>query len=289
MKQIIYCLECKTPFIEYLSKGRKFCNRKCFSLFFKRNPNKGTFKAHPRVKSNCLFCGKEIFSLPNHLYKYCSNKCYNKSQTGQKRNPEIGKKISLTKKGNVIISERQKEQIRKALTGRKLSESTRLKIGLRFKGKPFSGRRATYEEQNTFEARRKKSEAQRGEKNPAWKDGRYPIVMKIRDCFLYKEWHKICRTRDNWTCQICGHHGGIIHIDHYPISFKKMINDIISKYGIENLYEEALKYKPLWNINNGRVLCRNCHKKTDNYGRKFGVRKNAESAIYHLEDLESKV
>ena len=42
---------------------------------------------------------------------------------------------------------------------------------------------------------------------------------------------------------------------------------IKKKNQISNL-EEALECEELWDINNGRVLCENCHKKTDTWGIK---------------------
>ena len=30
-------------------------------------------------------------------------------------------------------------------------------------------------------------------------------------------------------------------------------------------FEQALNCAELWDINNGRTLCKECHKKTDNY------------------------
>jgi len=35
-----------------------------------------------------------------------------------------------------------------------------------------------------------------------------------------------------------------------------------------NSLEEALNCEELWNVNNGRTLCRKCHNKTKTYGRK---------------------
>ena len=63
----------------------------------------------------------------------------------------------------------------------------------------------------------------------------------------YKKWRKSVFERDNYTCQDCGNNGyvEVHHIKsfaHYP----------------------ELRF----DVNNGLVLCKKCHKKTDNYGIK---------------------
>jgi len=35
---------------------------------------------------------------------------------------------------------------------------------------------------------------------------------------------------------------------------------------IEEKFDSLLNYEELWDINNGRTLCKNCHKLTDTYG-----------------------
>jgi len=52
-------------------------------------------------------------------------------------------------------------------------------------------------------------------------------------------------ARDNWTCQECGERGCYIEAHH----IKSFIN------------HESLRF----DINNGLTLCRECHKKTDNF------------------------
>lgn len=42
---------------------------------------------------------------------------------------------------------------------------------------------------------------------------------------------------------------------------------IIKENNIKNILQANFCEK-LWNINNGRVLCKRCHVKTDNYGIK---------------------
>lgn len=64
----------------------------------------------------------------------------------------------------------------------------------------------------------------------------------------YREWRSTVFERDNYTCQICGVRGGNLEADH------------IKSYAAH----PELRY----NVDNGRTLCKKCHKKTDNFGIK---------------------
>jgi hypothetical protein len=43
-----------------------------------------------------------------------------------------------------------------------------------------------------------------------------------------------------------------------------MFSEILKEYNVKTL-DDAHKCKELWDINNGRTLCINCHKLTDTY------------------------
>lgn len=109
------------------------------------------------------------------------------------------------------------------------------------------------------ETRKKMSESQKrignrppvliGENNPFWKGGITPIHLKIRNSLEYKLWRKSVFERDNYTCIWCGDNkGGNLEADHIkPFS----------------MFPE-LRFA----IDNGRTLCRECHKTIDTYGEK---------------------
>lgn len=88
-----------------------------------------------------------------------------------------------------------------------------------------------------------------GKRHPFWKDGITPINIKVRTSLEYKLWRKAIFERDNWTCIWCGKRGVELHVDHIK-SFA--------------LYPE-LRFA----IDNGRTLCKRCHKKTKTYGWKI--------------------
>jgi 5-methylcytosine-specific restriction endonuclease McrA len=138
-------------------------------------------------------------------------------------------------------------------------EETKKKISLAHKGKkkPWAGKFITEE------GRRKISEKRRGEKNNNWKGGISPLYAKIRNLYEYRVWRCDIFKRDNYTCQFCRIKGGYLEVDHYP----KMRSEIIKEYNIKSV-EDALACSELWDVNNGRTLCRICHNKTK-YGRPY--------------------
>lgn len=129
--------------------------------------------------------------------------------------------------------------------GRIFSVEHRKNLSLANKGKkkkPF-----------TLETRLKMSLAQRGEKSYRWKGGISPIYRKIRMSFEYRLWRDAIFKRDNYTCIWCGQRGGKLNADHIK-SFAHF---------------PELRFA----IDNGRTLCINCHKTTENYG---GRNKNGQ-------------
>jgi len=164
------------------------------------------------------------------------------------------------------------------ILGRHNSESTRLKMSLAKKGKytPIGafkkGHKISNEiklkmsevhkgKRHTEETKNKIGSSQRGEKSHLWKGGRTKLYMLIRNSSKYRKWRTDIFTRDNYTCILCKNNkGGNLNADHFPITFKQILN-------FENIktLQEALDCKLLWDTNNGRTLCKNCHKKTDTY------------------------
>ena len=94
-----------------------------------------------------------------------------------------------------------------------------------------------------------------GEKSHQWKGGITPLRKRIRHCAKYKEWRISIMIRDNYTCKICGKRGGWLEVDHFPITFAQ----IFHKHHFKCL-NDAINCVELWNLNNGRTLCRKCHR-----------------------------
>ena len=144
-----------------------------------------------------------------YSFKGSNNPMFGANRSGR-LNPFFGKKHS---KETIL-------RFSNTLTGRKLSEEHKAKIRL---GVP------------------------RGENSPHWK-GKQKPRYKVRDAYGHRLWALKVKQRDNFTCQICGQVGGILHSDH------------IKKYA---LYPELRL-----DLLNGRTLCISCHRKTDNYGNR---------------------
>lgn len=94
-----------------------------------------------------------------------------------------------------------------------------------------------------------------------------PIRKSIRECFEYKIWRTAVFERDNYTCTICSSRSGegvkvVLNADHYPMTFA----EILKTYGIDSR-KKALLCDRLWDTNNGRTLCIDCHRKTPSWGR----------------------
>ncbi len=192
---------------------------------------------------------------------------YNK---GWKMSSDIGKKIgdklrgrrlsdvtrakmSLAKTG-IIFSQERRKNISIAKKGKKLNfiiwnkgKKTGIKHSKQFK----KGQIPWNKGQKFSEETRKKMSLSRigkyaREKHPNWKGGITPINKVIRRSQEYFLWRTAVFERDNYTCIWCGFKG-YVEADH------------IKPFA----YFPELRFA----IDNGRTLCRDCHKKTfkENY------------------------
>jgi len=152
--------------------------------------------------------------------------------------------------------------------GKKASNETKLRQSIALKLAYKEGRKISrmLGKKLSNEQRQRLSEMRRKEKAPNWKGGVTPINMQLRGCYKYKIWRECVYKRDNYTCTFCGdNRGGNLEPDHI-IPFSSILDQIRFQFGVENLYEKALESELLWNINNGRTLCKDCHRKTDTWG-----------------------
>ena len=155
-------------------------------------------------------------------------------------------------KGIYIRTKEHKRIISLGLKGRIVSKETRLKMSKANKGKI---------PKNLEKWRKKGSEARKGkpswnkglkgynsgEKSHFWKGGITPINRIIRHSLEYKLWRTAVFERDNYTCIWCGDNkGGNLEADH--------------------IKPFALFPELRFAIDNGRTLCKTCHKTTDTYG-----------------------
>ena len=196
-----------------------------------------------RYKNICEICKKEFFPFRRST-RFCSNKCKWEVQKhyfttkGKKRNQEAIEKTRKALIGHPIYKSKERsEKISKALKGKKRGFFTE-------------------------EHRRNLSEARRGIKNYAWKGGISNLKKLIRRTLEYRLWREKVFIRDRYICQLCFIKGGYLEADHINPLWK------IRKENSIKTLEDALNCKEMWDIKNGRTLCRLCHRKTETWGWK---------------------
>lgn len=151
------------------------------------------------------------------------------SRKGRVLTPEWRKKIGDAQRGTKKkpLSDETKAKLRAINLGKKLSKETKQKITRSLIGK-FAG-----------------------EKHPNWKGGITPMNERIRKSGEYRLWRTAVFERDNYTCIWCGARSG----------------RGVAVY-LEADHIKAFAYFPelRFAIDNGRTLCKPCHKTTQNYG-----------------------
>lgn len=122
---------------------------------------------------------------------------------------------------------------------------------------------------NNFNLGKKLSEKQREKitgKNH-WRYGKgkniNELKARIRLLAEYKEWRLCVYKRDKFTCQICNKTNVRLECHHI-----KSFSSILNRNNIHTI-TGAIYCSELWEISNGKTLCKQCHKKTDSYGKKY--------------------
>ena len=119
-----------------------------------------------------------------------------RSLTGRTLSTKTRMKMSESKKGR-IVSEDTRKKLSEINQGKKHSKETRRKMSNVHKGHPVSE-----------ETRQKIGDALRGEKSPNWCGGASfePYPPEFNEHLKRK-----IRERDNYTCQISGEWGNVVH------------------------------------------------------------------------------
>jgi hypothetical protein len=96
-----------------------------------------------------------------------------------------------------------------------------------------------------------------GEKNPSWKGGVTPKHLAFRQSMEYKKWRRLVFERDGYTCVFCRKKGVVLNADHIKpfCAFESLRLD----------------------VDNGRTLCLECHRKTDTWGE--GAKKYKNNSV----------
>ncbi|MFA7192405.1 MAG: HNH endonuclease signature motif containing protein [Candidatus Paceibacterota bacterium] len=179
-----------------------------------------------------------------------------------------GKKKNFSEEHKKVLGDRLREQaaLKKGTTRLPFSNEWRKKMSESRLGKaPWNkGKTGIYSDEyrkkiregrakQTFseETRRRLSNTHKKRvsegKNHFYKGGIYPINLALRNSLEYKLWRESVFKRDKFCCVLCGDStSGNIEADHImPFS----------------TYPELR-----FDIDNGRTLCKPCHRKTDTYG-----------------------
>lgn len=265
------CKQCGRDFKTKPSNFEKrvYCTKSCMSEAYKttnagdKNPNhKG-----PKIK-RCQTCGKEYDSGYNNK-KFCSRKCYGQSEQNLNKLKSMAQssaaaKTKYKKKNGLFVLKCKKcsADIFGGTRGRSYCEPCR-KIVVsekkRSEKKPnrrcavcgslfFAYPSISKKTCSTVCLSRHKSEIQKGAKSHRWQGGKTDHNMAIRNSHKYKQWRSFVFERDCYTCQECGQVGGKLNADHI-LPFAQ--------------YPEFR-----FDVDNGRTLCVECHRKTKTWGRK---------------------
>ena len=176
---------------------------------------------------------------------------------------DTGKQFGITGSTVYNICKKHGIKLRTVAEGNSLKwniESFRENQIAKRKGKPSGAL-----DKNWNLSKPKKYPTRKGAIHKWWKGGRTALTPQIKSSAEYSFWRMSIFRRDFFTCQICGAKNKVgekyvFHADHiYP--FSKILDD----YNITTL-EEAISCEKLWDISNGRTLCKDCHKKTPTWG-----------------------
>lgn len=204
------------------------------------------------MTKECLVCDEtfpktETQSVKtwNTVVKYCSKPCQIIG-VGRVAGPRIA---ALNKsRSGVPLTETAKAKLRIARVGKTPA------LGMRHTQDAKDRIRKSTLDAQTTDVRLRKSLSHRGDENWNWKGGRTELKHQIRTGYLYRKWRSDVFTRDRFTCIWCGDsRGGNLAADHIV-----QLTDILDTHHIVTL-EEADECDALWNIDNGRTLCANCH------------------------------
>jgi hypothetical protein len=176
-------------------------------------------------------------------------------ESERKKISENHPKFWFGKKRENLHSEEYKKNLSKKMKGegnpfygKKHTEKTKKKISLKSK--------ENYKNNKQFIALQFKKGQFAKENHPNWKGGITPLRTALYYSDKHKKWRESVFNRDNFICQDCGKKNCYLEAHHI-----KEFHKILKQNKIETI-EQALKCKELWNINNGKTLCKDCHNKT---------------------------
>lgn len=264
----VNCVHCNAEVYRYKSQihGTVYCSRACRSEYFRENNT---------VVFNCHFCGSEKrirkanFNNKNGR-SFCSRECKDEWQReglagennpfyGKQHSDETKRKVSATKKSAGLTGSRAHNYNTYTVVCEECGiETQKIKYLIDRSDFHFC----------SVECNGKwKSKNNVGEANPNWNPELTDEERERgRKYVEYYAFLKTVLTRDNYTCQICGHYS----------KWGKGLN-------VHHLNSYDWDKKNRTNPNNGITLCKTCH--TD-FHKEYGYGKNtAEQFAEYIRSL----
>jgi len=220
------------------------------SLKGTKNPN---YKDGRSLKDYfCVDCKKKLKSKHAYQHKRCGS-CSSRKNTLERYDKiERVSKPACIDCGKPCTRTRCLSCLYKSRKGNFISGEKNPMHGKTGELNHFYGKEHTTESKNKISKANKKAST--------------TLYNRLKACSQYSSWRLSILQRDNFTCVKCGQTGGILDIDHIRF-YNRILSEFLDKYkeydpikDKEILFELALSYKPFWDINNGRTLCRECHK-----------------------------
>jgi hypothetical protein len=207
------------------------------------------------ITINCKECNKEFKVRPyrKDIAMYCSRECMYSSKIR-------GENISKAHKRNGYVPNNNRY-----IKGHRHSEETKLKMSMSRIGKvPHNKKPDVFITCIECGNKRKIVDSLKNTAkfcsricmNKNKDKGKTLESKKIRTSLKYRKWRDLIFKRDNYTCLICG------------IRNNKSVGKTIY-LNADHIKPFALFPALRFDINNGRTLCKDCHKKTDTFGSKI--------------------
>lgn len=209
--------------------------------------------------NRCIKCGR-LVGKKEHQCK----PVWNKGLKGRKLSEETKTKIGDSLRGQHYHSQEFKDKLAernrtlKPNLGKKHSPETIEKMRLNNKranlGKPAWNRGIFGLNKRSIEWREKHS----GKNSSNWRGGISGLNARIRIIPIYADWRFKVFFRDGFSCVLCKSHKNL-NADHI-----KAFSLLLREFEIRSI-RQAERCSELWDISNGRTLCFDCHRQTENY------------------------
>ena len=216
--------------------------------------NKGRFIKHQHYSSETEFTHDSTVGSNNPMYGVPS------PMTGRHLTVEQRLKQSKKLKGKSATSGSFKK-------GHTVPQEWRRIASKKLKGKVSWNNGKTHQEDSRIPF---------GKNHASWKGGLTQIHVLIRKDGLYENWIKPIMKRDNYTCQVCNSNRNIC-VHHNDESMKDIVYNFVNEYSFQFKNKKEIPYelkikiaKAVVNYHTknkvfGITLCKECHKKTDDY------------------------